>query len=458
MAYLLKSYHREVTITVIIEAKACLSSAEFKFAAPPPESTPIRLAYLVSEYPAISHTFILREVKNLRIANFEIWPASINSPHQPVAAMAADDRDEVAKTFYIKKVGAMGAARAHLKTLLKRPVAYFRGVAFALSLGGLDLRELLYSIFYFVEAVILGDWMEEHELTHVHVHFANPASTVAMIASQVFAVGFSFTVHGPDEFYDVRGQRLSEKIEKASFVLCIGDFARSQLMKVSPVSNWSKFELAPLGVDIAVFDKRPPRSVGGPFRILCVGRLVPSKGQHILIAAIDDLIQEGRNIRLKFIGDGPDRVSLDGEVNRRGLGEYVTFEGSVNQDRIRQFYREADAFALASFAEGIPVVLMEAMAMEIPCVSTMITGIPELIRNETDGLLVMPSDHRALADSIGRLIDDETLRYRLGQAGRRRVAEKYDLDKNIERLSHLFKARLRKGESDLNHTAVAEIP
>ena len=101
---------------------------------------------------------------------------------------------------------------------------------------------------------------------------------------------------------------------------------------------------------------------------------------------------------------------------------------------------------------------MEAMAMEIPCVSTMITGIPELIRNETDGLLVMPSDHRALADSIGRLIDDETLRYRLGQAGRRRVAEKYDLDKNIERLSHLFKARLRKGESDLNHTAVAEIP
>jgi colanic acid/amylovoran biosynthesis glycosyltransferase len=451
-------FHREVTIIVVFEVKACLSTPAVRVAAPTPlQKAPTRLAYLVSEYPAISHTFVLREVKNLRIANFEIWPASINSPYQPVAAMAADDRAEAATTFYIKKVGAMGAARSHLRTLLKRPIAYFRGLGFALSLGGPDLRELLYSIFYFIEAVILGDWMEEHELSHVHVHFANPASTVAMISSQVFAVGFSFTVHGPDEFYDVRGQHLSEKIEKASFVLCIGYFARSQLMKVSPMSNWSKFELAPLGVDLAVFDKRPPLSVGVPFRILCVGRLVPSKGQHILIAAIDNLIKDGRNISLKFIGDGPDRVSLDREVNRRGLREHITFEGSVNQDRIHEFYREADAFALASFAEGIPVVLMEAMAMEIPCVSTMITGIPELIRNEIDGLLVMPSDRRALADAIGRLIDDETLRHRLGQAGRRRVAEKYDLDKNIERLSHLFRARLTGGEYDLNHTAGAEI-
>jgi len=410
------------------------------------EVEPIRVAYLVSEYPAVSHTFILREVRRLRTINFDVQVASINSSYQPLGELAADDREESAKTFYIKRAGAAGAARAHLRTLVQRPAAYIRGLIFALSLGGTDLRQLLYSIFYFTEALMLGNWMEREGLDHVHVHFVNPASTVGLIASRIFATGFSFTVHGPDEFYDVRGQRLSEKIEGASFVLCIGYFARSQLMKLSRVDNWVKFEIAPLGVDLQVFGKRPVRPASAePFRILCVGRLVPAKGQHILIAAIDRLVKGGRSISLRLVGDGPDRASLEREVNCRGLGGRVTFEGNVNQDRIRDFYRDADAFVLASFAEGIPVVLMEAMAMEIPCVSTMVAGIPELIRDRIDGLLVMPSDERGLAQAIGRLIDDEDLRRRLGEAGRRRIAEKYDLDKNIELLGRLFRARLVKG-------------
>jgi colanic acid/amylovoran biosynthesis glycosyltransferase len=408
-----------------------------------PTRPPIRLAYLVSEYPAVSHTFILREVRRLRALNFELQVASINSPRQPIGEMAADDREEAAATFYIKREGALRAARAHLRALRQRPGAYFRGLSLALSLGGADLGQLLYSIFYFTEALMLGNWMESRGLRHMHVHFVNPASTVGLIASRIFATGFSFTVHGPDEFYDVRGQRLSEKIEGASFVLCIGYFARSQLMKFSPAHDWSKFEIVPLGVDLRVFARRPFRPASKePFRILCVGRLVPAKGQHILIAAVDRLVKEGRSVSLRLVGDGSDRASLEREVNLRGLGEQVTFEGNVNQDRIHRFYREADAFVLASFAEGIPVVLMEAMAMEIPCVSTMVAGIPELIREGLDGLLVMPSDERGLAQAIGRLIDDEDLRLRLGEAGRRRVMEKYDLDKNIDLLSQLFMARL----------------
>jgi colanic acid/amylovoran biosynthesis glycosyltransferase len=403
----------------------------------------VRLAYLVSEYPAISHSFILREVRRVRTMNFDVQVASINSPAQMLEKMALEDRQEVATTFYVKRAGVSSAARAHLRTITQRPGAYFRGLAFALSLGWADLRQLLYAIFYFTEALMLGEWMESQSLQHVHVHFVNPASTVGLIASRVFATGFSFTVHGPDEFYDVRGQRLSEKIEGASFVLCIGYFARSQLMKWSSTSNWSKFEVSPLGVDLEVFGKRPFRPASEePFCILCVGRLVPAKGQHVLIAAVDRLTKDGRRVSLRFVGDGPDRQSLERDVNRRGLGGHVTFEGNVNQDRIRAFYHEADAFVLASFAEGIPVVLMEAMAMEIPCVSTMVAGIPELIRNGIDGLLVMPSDERGLALAIARLIDDEDLRRHLGEAGRQRVAEKYDLDKNIELLSQLFRARL----------------
>ena len=402
----------------------------------------VRMAYLVSEYPAISHTFILREVKRLRALNFEVAVASINSPRRPSGGFASEEREENATTFYIKKAGVTGALRAHLRTIIARPAAYLRGLVFALALGETDLVQLLYAIFYFTEALILGNWMEDCGLPHVHVHFANPASTVGLIASRVFAIGFSFTVHGPDEFYDVRGQRLREKIEGASFVICIGYFARSQLMKVAPFGNWNKFEIAPLGVDLGVFTKAPSRLTIGPFKILCVGRLVPAKGQHTLVAALDLLVKAGRDVNLRFIGDGPDRASLEHDVKSRGIAGCVSFEGSVNQDQIGRFYREADAFVLASFAEGIPVVLMEAMAMEIPCVSTMITGVPELIRDGVDGLLVMPSDERALAETIARLIDDEGLRRRLGSAGRRRVAEKYDLNTNVELLARIFRSRL----------------
>ena len=129
-----------------------------------PTRPPIRLAYLVSEYPAVSHTFILREVRRLRALNFELQVASINSPRQPIGEMAADDREEAAATFYIKREGALRAARAHLRALRQRPGAYFRGLSLALSLGGADLGQLLYSIFYFTEALMLGNWMESRGL------------------------------------------------------------------------------------------------------------------------------------------------------------------------------------------------------------------------------------------------------------------------------------------------------
>jgi glycosyltransferase involved in cell wall biosynthesis len=173
-----------------------------------------------------------------------------------------------------------------------------------------------------------------------------------------------------------------------------------------------------------------------------VGRLVPAKGQHVLLAAVARLRASGRNLRLRLVGDGPDRASLQAAARRLSIEDAVIFEGAVNQDRIRDLYAKADVFALASFAEGIPVVLMEAMAMEIPCISTWITGIPELIRDSVDGLLVAPSDAEGLASAIARLMDDPELRARLGAAGRSRVIEKYDLRRNVARLADVFDARL----------------
>jgi glycosyltransferase involved in cell wall biosynthesis len=213
-------------------------------------------------------------------------------------------------------------------------------------------------------------------------------------------------------------------------------------MKLSAPKNWDKFEVCPLGVDPDRFQPISFREAPKPPEVICVGRLVPAKGQHILIKAMAVLRDAGVSVRLRLVGDGPDRASLEAQTRELALEDRIIFEGAVNMDRVKALYRDADIFALASFAEGIPIVLMEAMAMEIPCVTTRITGIPELIRSDIDGILVAPSDEQELAEAIRRLAEDPDLRRSLGQAGRKRVVDKYHLGRNTERLADIFRRRL----------------
>jgi colanic acid/amylovoran biosynthesis glycosyltransferase len=402
----------------------------------------MRLAYLVSQYPAVSHTFILREVRTLRHAGFDIHVASVNAPDRPDDALTAEERAEAATTWFVKRQSLLAIARANLTTLATHPLGWLAGLVRALSLAGPDLKRIAYHLCYFVEAVLVARWMQRHELAHLHVHFATPASTVALIACRIVPITFSLTVHGPDEFDDVVGYRLREKIAAASFVCCIGHYARSQVMRLSSVEHWDKLEVTPLGVDPAVFRVRTQEGAGRTsFDVLCVGRLVPAKGQHVLVAAIDELVREGRDVRLRLVGDGPDRASLEDDVQRRGLERRVEFTGALDADRVRELYGSASAFALASFAEGIPVVLMEAMASGLPCVTTRITGIPELIRDGVDGILVPPSDAAALAAALRRLIDDPACRMGLGLAGRSRILEAWNLERNTARLADVFRRR-----------------
>jgi glycosyltransferase involved in cell wall biosynthesis len=407
----------------------------------PPYSQP-RLGYLVSQYPGISHTFILREVLGLQRLGFGIEPASVNLPDRPVERLTSDERTEAARTYYIKEQGAAGAAGAMLTRFLRAPGRFFSTLLCALRLGGSDLRKLGYQVFYFVEACLLAEWMRSKRLSHLHVHFATPASMVGLLATRLEGATLSITVHGPDEFYDAAGYRLTEKIEACAFLCAISHYARSQLMKLSGPAQWDKIEISPLGVEVELFTPRPVREIPGQFEILCVGRLVSAKGQHILLRAAELLAAQGRDFLLRFVGDGPDRESLEREAGRPALAGRVRFEGSVDQEHIRELYATAGAFALASFAEGIPVVLMEAMAMEIPCVTTWITGIPELIENGEDGLLVAPSDVEGLAAALERLMDDAPLRRRLGESARRRVDEHYNLRKNLVRLGAILERRL----------------
>ena len=383
---------------------------------------------------------VLREVRKLRTLDFEICTASINCPARSYVDLSTEERREILQTFYVKGSSLTRALRTHIQIFLKSPSSYLRGLAFAFKIG--LRRGLLYPLLYFTEALLVGSWMKSQDLAHLHVHLANAAASVALIVRQVFDTDVSMTVHGPDEFYDVDGQLLRQKIADSAFLICISQFTRSQLMSISAPHDWCKLELVRCGVDCAQFQPLPRRSRSSCFELLCVARLVPIKGHLVLLAALSNLARKGKNFQLRLVGDGPLREQLRRKAEHLGLGPLILFEGNVPQSRVRTLCETADAFVLPSFAEGVPIALMEAMAMELPCIATFVGGIPELIRHEVDGILVMPSDKQGLALSIERLISDPELCRRLGASGRSRIIEHYNLDRNVECLASVFTSRL----------------
>ena len=399
------------------------------------------IAYLLSQYPAVSHTFFLKELLGLQQFGFQIETASINPPDRPIESLPSIEAKEAERTRYIKNTSYGKAVSTLLAVALSHPRVFFRGLRSILELPACGLYRRMYSALYLAEAFFVGHWMKQRGLTHLHVHFGGPVSTVGMLVSQAWGYSFSLTIHGPEEFYDVGEFYIRQKISQAKFIFCISDFCRSQLMKYSSPTDWGKFEVIRLGVLPEEFT--PQRNVtNGVITLVCVGRLVAAKGQMILAQALGRLLAAGHTLRVVFVGDGPDRKALETCIAERGLAEHVTFCGALSHEQTRQQLAQADIFVLPSFAEGVPVALMEAMAMEIPCISTMVAGIPELIRNNVDGILVPPSSVEELAAAIERLVLDETLRRQLGSSGRTRVIERYNLPHNLKLLASAFERLL----------------
>ena len=401
-----------------------------------------QIAYLISQYPAYSHTFILREIQQLRQFDVSIVVASINLPDRPLDQLTPLEKEEAEHTFYVKSQGILKAGIALIQTLFFKPLGLVRGLKKAVKLASFDVKRLLFNIFYLIEALLIGQWMRSQQITHLHVHFATPAAMVGLLVKEVFGYSFSFTVHGPDEFYDAAGYNLPEKILAADFVFCISHYARSQVMKLSPVSAWTKFDVCRLGVDPQRFIPHVKAEKTGECKLLCVGRLTSAKGQAILLEAIAELNLQGISVSLTLVGMGPDQQSLTHYAETLGISDQVIFTGAVDQNHIMTYYQAADIFVLPSFAEGLPVVLMEAMAMEIPCITTAITGVPELIQHGQDGLLVAASDRDGLVEAIANLVNDSLRRKQMGQAGRLKVLSDYDLTKNTRYLYEKLVQRL----------------
>jgi glycosyltransferase involved in cell wall biosynthesis len=325
---------------------------------------------------------------------------------------------------------------------VRRPRRYLQTLALAQRLSAPGARSRLWHLFYFVESIVIWRQLRRRGITHVHVHFANVAADVGMLAAhfgQRERCSWSFTMHGPTEFDDVVGYALAEKVRGAGLVVCIGDYCRSQLMKLVEPSYWDKLRIVHCGLDPASFPRvERGGHADGELEILCVGRLVPEKGQAVLLEAMAELGARGILARATIVGHGPDRARLEARARELGVAERVRFVGAVGQDRMPAHYAAADVFCLPSFAEGVPVVLMEAAASGMAIVTTRVAGIPELVHDGVSGAVVEPGRADAIADAIARLAVDPELRRRWGAAARDHVTAAYDIADSARQLHELF--------------------
>ena len=395
----------------------------------------MRIAYLVGQYPAINHGYILDEVRILRGNGLQIEVASVSLPDRPAALLGEIEREEFARTYYIKAVPKPAAALAVLKHGLRSPRSLFKGLRCALRMAPRTAGGVRRYLLYFVEAVLLVEWMKRSGLSHVHVTFSG---SLGVIACDLAPVTMSLAVHGFGEVFDPVGSRLAARIAASSFVRSVSRHLRSLLMISCPAGEWAKLEHVPLGVDPEIFLPAPFRPAPRPFRMVCVGRLAPEKGQRLLLQAAVILRERGCAVALHLVGDGPDRPALERIVASGGLGDCVCIEGPLHGSKLLSLYREMDAFVLASLYEGIPVVLMEAMSMQIPCVAPCITGIPELIHDGLDGLLFAPADVEGLVAAIQRLVGSPELRRSLGVRARECVLREYSIAANTRRFQDVL--------------------
>ncbi len=402
------------------------------------------VGYIASHYPAVSHSFVLREVSALRrlgvdIATMSIWRTDATE------LLTDAEREAARTTFAVLPRSAVRIVGAHLRSFLRGPARYLATLGRAIRLSPPGLRGHLWQLFYFAEAMVAYQHCRERGIRHLHAQFADSATDVAMLVAARGGTGWSWSlaVHGPVEFYNVDRTRLAAKLADAAFVQAISHFGRSQLLTLMDESEWDKVEIVHCGVDPSYYTPSEAHlagaaSDGGELRVLCVGRLVHLKGQSMLIRAAADLRERGVDVRIVLIGDGPKRGDLEQLARRLGVEDRVELLGSVGQSEIRAYYEACDIFCLPSFAEGLPVVLMEAMALERPVVTTQIMGIPELVEDGVAGLLVPPETSTSLTEAIAELASDPERRASMGRAGRAKVLAEFDVTHSAELLRPLF--------------------
>lgn len=419
----------------------------------------MKIAYVTSVYPSVSQRFIVREVEALRARGVEIGLFCVRRA-LPSDIVGSDSERAFAETTAIVPTGICTFLSGMFWGAVTRPVRFGASFFDALMARGGSVIEPVRWLAYWIEAVLLARHLVRGRFEHLHCHFGNAGSNVAMLAARLAGIPFSLTCHG-SELREIRRFRLGTKVERAAFVACISHFGRAQLMLACPARLWDKLQIIRCGLSRQDIDSKTLGAAGSlppvrpandaradelpvapqpkrPPELLCVGRLSPEKGHLVLIEALDELQRRGTAFRCTLVGDGPLRPTIESELARRGLSKQVHLTGSLDPGQVDHQYATAGAVVLASFSEGVPVVLMEAMARGIPVVATHVGGIGELVESGVNGLLVHAGDAQALAAALHSILSDADFARSLGARGVQKVRDEFDLDRSADRLLELF--------------------
>jgi len=398
----------------------------------------MRVGYFTNQYPAVSHTFIRRE-----IAALESLGVTVNRYALFCAENLVHDEDkaERERTKLVFKTSPFEILRILIATAVLHPIVTVKVFAAAVKMGWHSDRGLLRHLAYVAEAMVLADWCKRDGVQHLHAHFGTNSAAIAMFASRLSGIPYSFTAHGCEEFEKAPILSLDTKLQYSAFGVCVSAFGRSQLMRWSPPDLWDKVHVVHCGLDASYVDAKVTPVPDRP-RIVCVGRLGEHKAQLILIDALDILKKQGIFCEVVLAGDGPMRPNIEAAVQAAGLQKQVTITGWIPGERVREHVTAARAFVLPSFAENMPVVIMEAFAQGRPVISTYIAGIPELVTPSQTGWLVPSGDAAALADAIKDMLtkSPEELAA-MAAAGRAHVLANHNAITEAQKLKKLFEMR-----------------
>ncbi len=397
----------------------------------------MKIAYFTNQYPKVSHSFIRREIHALEKSGFEILRFSVRGNPEELVDRA--DIAEEKKTRLIVEENPVNILIAFLLAFLSNPIRFYRSAILGFRVARNSGNRKLRHIFYFIEACILLRWLRHAKVDHIHVHFGTNPATVAMLAHVMGGPRYSFTIHGPEEFDRPESLSLGEKIKHSSFVVAISSFTKSQIYRWSSYEDWRKIKVVHCWAG-DFFLKANQSDVPADHRLVCVGRICEQKGQLLLLDAIAILKGEGIDVKLVLAGDGPMRSEAEHRIQNLGIGDNIRITGWLSGEQIKEELEQSRTLVLPSFAEGLPVVIMEALALGRPVITTYIAGIPELVIDGKNGWLVPAGSIESLAAAMKECLAAEPARLtEMGRAGREAVSRRHSEHIEARKLIDLFK-------------------
>ena len=397
----------------------------------------MKLCYVINLYPKPSHSFIRREILALEQHGAQVLRVAFRGWDEP----AADPRDaaEQALTRYTLRSGLLGLGVSVCRNLLLRPIRFLEAASQAWRMGRNSDKPLWLHVMYLAESCVVADEVRRFGATHIHAHFGTNSAEVALLAALLAGVPFSFTVHGPEEFDKPAALHLQRKIHKAARVVAVSSYGRSQLYRWAEPGDWEKIRVVHCGLDAQFTQMPESQPASEASTLVCVGRICEQKGQLLLLEALRIVLDRGMDARLVMAGDGPMRKQIEERAAGLGVADRLRITGWIDGAQVRTEILGARALVLPSFAEGLPVVIMEAMALGRPVISTYIAGIPELVVPGSCGWLVPAGDVEALAGAMIECLATDEARLRdMGRAGRERALGRHDAYQEAGRLLQMF--------------------